>query len=80
MPTISEMQLYLMSRYPYSLKWHKKVSEMPPRQVIAIYKKMKKDEELNLVHPHNNSSYHQIDMFEYLASLSKTHTEVNVKE
>lgn len=73
MATIAEMRLYLMSRYPYSLKWHKRVVDMPTRQVVAIYKKMKKDEEKNLV-----SNYHQIDMFEYLASLNQTRTEVNV--
>jgi len=78
MPTISEMRLYLMSRYPNSLKWHKKVQNMPTRQVIAIYKRMKELENKNLVHPHNNSSYHQIDVFEYLASLNQTRTEVNV--
>lgn len=73
MATIAEMRLYLMSRYPYSLKWHKRVADMPTRQVVAIYKKMKNDEEKNLV-----SNYHQIDMFEYLASLNQTRTEVNV--
>lgn len=78
MQTISEMRLYLMSRYPNSLKWHKKVQNMSTRQVVAIYKKMKRDEEKNLVHPHNDSNYHQIDMFEYLASLNQTRTEVNV--
>ena len=78
MATISEMRLYLMSRYPYSLKWHKMVVDMPTRQVVAIYKKMKNDEEKNLVHPHNDSNYHQIDMFEYLASLNQTRTEVKV--
>lgn len=78
MATIAEMRLYLMSRYPNGLKWHRKVSEMPTRQVVAIYKTMKHEEELNLVHPHNDSSYHQIDMFEYLASLNQTRTEVNV--
>ena len=78
MATIAEMRLYLMSRYPYSLKWHKRVVDMPTRQVVAIYKKMKNDEERNLVHPHNDSNYHQIDMFEYLASLNQTRTEVNV--
>ena len=76
--TFSEMRLYLMSRYPYSLKWHKKVLNMSTRQVVAIYKRMKELEEKNLVHPHNNSSYHQIDMFEYLASITENHTEVNV--
>lgn len=78
MATISEMRLYLMSRYPYSLKWHKRVVDMPTKQVVAIYKKMKKDEEKNLVYPHNDSNYHQIDMFEYLASLNQTRTKVNV--
>ena len=76
--TISEMRLYLMSRYPNSLKWHKKVQNMPTRQIVAIYKRMKELENKNLVHPHNDSNYHQIDMFEYLASLSQTRTEVNV--
>lgn len=78
MATISEMRLYLMSRYPNALKWHKKVSEMPTRRIVAIYKRMKELEEKNLVHPHNDSNYHQIDMFEYLASLNQTRTEVNV--
>lgn len=78
MPTMSEMRLYLMSRYPNSLKWHKKVQNMPTRQIVAIYKRMKELENKNLVHPHNNSNYHQIDMFEYLVSLSQTRTEVNV--
>lgn len=78
MATISEMRLYLMSRYPNSLKWHKKVQNMPTRQIVAIYKRMKELENKNLVHPHNNSNYHQIDMFEYLASLNQTRTEVNV--
>ena len=78
MPTISEMRLYLMSRYPNSLKWHKKVQNMPTRQIVAIYKRMKELENKNLVHPHNDSNYHQIDMFEYLASLNQTRTEVNV--
>ena len=78
MATMSEMRLYLMSRYPNSLKWHKKVQNMPTRQVIAIYKRMKELEEKNLVHPHNDPNYHQIDMFEYMASLIQNHTEVNV--
>lgn len=78
MATISEMRLYLMSRYPNSLKWHKKVQNMPTRQIVAIYKRMKELENKNLVHPHNDSNYHQIDMFEYLASLNQTRTEVNV--
>ena len=68
--TISDMRLYLMSSYPNALNWHKKVLNMPTRQVVAIYKRMKELEE----HSHN-SNYHQIDMFEYLASLNQTRTE-----
>ena len=78
MPTIADMRLYLMSRYPNSLKWHKKVQNMPTRQVVAIYKRMEELENRNLVHPHNDSNYHQIDIFEYMASLTQNHTEVNV--
>ena len=49
-------------------------NKMPTRQVVAIYKKMygKSREALE------SSQYHQIDMFEYMASLNQTHTEVNV--
>ena len=77
MATIAEMRLYLMSRYPNSLKWHKKVQNMPTKQIVAIYKRMKELENKNFVHPHNDSNYHQIDMFEYLASLNQMRTEVN---
>ena len=75
MATMSEMRLYLMSRYPNSLNWHKKVQKMPTRQVVAIYKKFIADP---YEHCHNPSNYHQIDMFEYLASLEQNNTEVKV--
>ena len=75
--TISEMRLYLMSRYPNSLNWHKKVQNMPTKQIVAIYKRMKELENKNLVHPYN-PNYHQIDMFEYMATLTQNNTEVNV--
>ena len=67
-----------MSRYPNSLHWHKKVQNMPTRQVVAIYKRMKELENKNLVHPHNDSNYHQIDLWEYMASKYDNHTEVDV--
>ncbi len=73
--TISEMRLYLMSRYPNSLRWHEKVKNMPTKRVVAIYKKMSSDKTEIC---HNNSNYHQIDMFEYMASLTQNNTEVNV--
>lgn len=80
MPTISEMRLYLMSRYPNSLKWHKKVTDMPTRQIVAIYRNLKRRADKVNVNFFNNEpeDYHQIDMFEYLASLNQTRTEVNV--
>lgn len=74
MATIAEMRLYLMKQYPESMFWHNKVQKMPTRQVVAIYRKMngKSREALE------TSDYHQIDMFEYLASLNQNHTEVSV--
>ena len=73
-PTISDMRLYLMSRYPNSLTWHRKVQNMPTRQVVAIYKNMTTVKPA-IIEP---EGYHQIDMFEYLASLTQNHTEVSV--
>ena len=75
-PTISDMRLYLMSRYPNSLTWHRKVQNMPTRQVVAIYKNMTTVKPAK-VYP-DPDGYHQIDMFEYLASLTQNHTEVSV--
>ena len=74
--TISDMRLYLMSRYPNSLYWHRKVQNMPTKQVVAIYKRMSADPLENMVV--RNPNYHQIDMFEYMASLTQNHTEVMV--
>lgn len=76
--TISEMRLYLMSRYPSSFKWHEKVQNMPTRQVIAIYRKMMARELDGMMKVAEESHYHQIDMFEYMASLSQNNTEVKV--
>ena len=72
MPTIADMRLYLIHQYPNSMHWHEKVQNMPTKQVVAIYQKMVKR---NILPP---SSYHQIDMFEYMASLAQNNTEVNV--
>ena len=65
-----------MSRYPNSLRWHKKVQNMPTRQVVAIYKKMSADPLENMVV--RNPNYHQIDLWEYMASKYDNHTEVDV--
>ena len=74
MPTISDMRLYLIKQYPDSMFWHQKVQKMPTKQVVAIYKKMttRKDK------PKNDDGYHQIDMFEYMATLTQNHTEGKV--
>lgn len=71
--TISEMRLYLMGMYPDRLKWHQKVQNMPTKQVVAIYKKYTRPPKA--VHM-DGSDYHQIDMFEYMATLTQNNTEV----
>ena len=71
--TISDMRQYIMSRYPNKMYWHEKVQKMPTRQVIAIYNNMTKRSKKVSYDP----NYHQIDMFEYMASLTQNHTEVN---
>lgn len=75
MGTISEMRLYLMSRYPNSLTWHRKVQNMPTRQVVAIYKNMTVVKPVAEI---ETEGYHQIDMFEYMTSLTQNNTEVSV--
>ena len=61
-PSMSDMRLFVMAAYP-SLSWKDRLAKMYPRQVAAIYRKMKKKEE-------NEKKYHQIDMWEYMAYLS----------
>lgn len=74
--TISEMRLYLMSKYPNKMHWHERVQKMPTRQVIAIYNNMTRRSKK--ADDNTNYHYHQIDMFEYIASLTQNNTEVNV--
>ena len=74
MATMNEMRSYISNRYD-NMKWKNKVSKMPTRQVVAIYRRFKEKETCP------NEEYHQIDMFEYLYSINngkETHTEVNV--
>lgn len=79
MSTISDMRLYLMRQYPESMFWHEKVRKMPTRQVVAIFKKMYGKSREGLERSvEREANYHQIDMFEYMASLNQNHTEVNV--
>lgn len=79
--TISDMRLYLIKQYPNSMHWHQKVQEMPTRQVFAIYQKMSKKPPLDdyvQLYSTEPAGYHQIDMFEYMASQTQNHTEVKV--
>ena len=89
MATINEMRKYISNRYD-SMKWKTKVSNMPTRQVVAVYRSIKRrDEEARLqalcpseyIRKQEPKGYHQIDMFEYLYSINQgkeTHTEVNI--
>lgn len=71
--TMGDMRLYLMSQYPNSMSWHEKVRNMPTKMVVAIYKRFTEKKEKV-----EDPNYHQINMFEYMASLSENHTEVKV--
>jgi len=81
MATMNEMRNYISNRYD-SMKWKDKVSRMPTRQVVAVYRSIKRrDEEARLNSTCPNPEYHQIDMFEYLYSINQgkeTNTEVTV--
>ena len=77
MPTISKMRKFLCDQYPDRIWWHQKVWKMPTNQVVAIYKKM--TTKTTKENPkHTDPSYHQIDMFEYMATLTQNHTEVKI--
>ena len=89
MATINEMRLYISNRYN-SMDWKDKVAHMPTRQVVAVYKNIKRrDEKARLeatcpseyIKKKEPEGYHQIDMFEYLYSINhgkETNTEVSV--
>lgn len=78
---MNEMRSYISNRYD-NMKWKNKVSKMPTRQVVAIYRRFKElDAKARAEETCPNEEYHQIDMFEYLYSINngkETHTEVNV--
>lgn len=77
MPTISKMRKFLCDQYPERIWWHQKVWKMPTNQVVAIYKKMVNAPKVKITEV-EHSGYHQIDMFEYMATLTQNHTEVKV--
>ena len=80
--TVNEMRSYISGCYT-SMKWKDKVSRMPTRQVVAVYRSLKRREEKLNIKWFNREpeGYHQIDMFEYMYSINQgkeTNTEVNV--
>ena len=87
--TINEMRSYISNRYD-SIKWKDRVRLMPTRQVVAIYRRFREDDERarlmetcpsEYIRRKEPEGYHQIDMFEYLYSINQgkeTHTEVKV--
>lgn len=81
MPTMNEMRSYISNRYE-SMKWKDRVSKMPTKQVIAVYRSLKeRDAKAHAAETCPNEEYHQIDMFEYLYSINhgkETNTEVTV--
>lgn len=72
--TMSEMRLFVMNLYPDKIWWHEKVQRMPTKQIVAIYKKYATPSKTK---HKKDPNYHQIDMFEYMATLTQNHTEVN---
>ena len=71
MATMNEMRSYISNRYD-SMKWKYKVSRMPTRQVIAVYRNLKeRDAKAREEETCPNPEYHQIDMFEYLYSINE---------
>ena len=76
--TVNEMRIYILQSYPNSTtRWREKVTKMPTAQVIAFYKSLvnredkKKPEQID-------DGYHQIDIFEYMASIQDagSHTQI----
>ena len=89
--TMSEMRQYLMAQYPDNFHWHNKVRKMRTNQVVAIFysmkeraaKKKKQAEEAKRLatEPKKQEQvYHQITMWEYMASLTENHTPIEIKE
>ena len=89
--TIAEMKSFLNAQYPDSVPWHRKVRNMPTRQVVAVYysmkeriakkkRKEKEMEELRKKQQEVEKQYHQIDMWEYLASIEHNTTKIKVRD
>lgn len=60
-----EMRRWVSDQYP-SMKWKGRVSKMPDRQVIAIYKSMQMRETKS--EPKKQEEFHQMDIWEWAYS------------
>ena len=85
--TMSEMRQYIMAQYPDNFHWHNKVRNMRTGQVVAIFYSMKEraaKKKAKLLAEKkakkNEPVYHQITMWEYMASLTENHTPIEIKE
>ena len=86
--TISDMRSFINAQYPDSINWHRKVRGMKTNQVVAIYysmrdraaKKKHKEEEERKKKVKQEQQYHQIDMWEYLASIENNTTRIKVRD
>ncbi len=79
--TIKDMRVAILDAYPKaSMGFRQKVTRMPTRQIVAIYRSIQKRDEKHKQAVENNKLYHQIDIFEYLAASTdeESHTEIEL--
>ena len=74
---IQAVRRAVMDLYP-NATWHRKVHNMPDRQVFAIYRAKEEEKkylkENSVPQPqHTSEQYHQIDIWEYLNNKGGTH-------
>ncbi len=69
-PNIEEQRKFIMERYP-GLRWHERVSNMKPAQIIAIYSALKARKVPKVTVVSKEEPYHQIDIFEYMIMKGK---------
>ena len=75
---IQAIRRAVMDLYP-NATWHRKVHNMPDRQVYAIYrakeeeKKYLRDNGIRLHQVSDDKIFHQIDIWEYLNDKGGTH-------
>lgn len=77
MATINEMRTAILNRYPgASMGFREMIATGPTRRVVAIYSDLLKKGKLE---GRGETCTHQIDMFEYMASLNEKGNTTNIK-